>query len=98
MINPEIKAAYDEQVEIEGCLSVPGRYGRVKRPARVRVEYMDRDGVLRQKDAEGLEAVVICHESDHLDGVLFTDKVEEYLTPEEVQEMHSSGEADEEIL
>ncbi|MEA1980357.1 MAG: peptide deformylase [candidate division Zixibacteria bacterium] len=98
MINPEIKAVYDEQVGVEGCLSVPGKYGSVKRPARVLVEYTDREGTKKHKEAEGLEAVVICHESDHLDGVLFTDKVEEYLTPEEVQEMNSSGEADEEIL
>jgi len=98
MINPEITETREEQVEVEGCLSVPGKYGRVKRPAWIKVKYTDREGLEKSQEAEGLEAVVICHETDHLDGILFTDKVEEYLTTEEIEEMHSSGEEDEEIL
>ncbi|HPQ46134.1 MAG TPA: peptide deformylase [Clostridia bacterium] len=98
MLNPVITVREGEQIEVEGCLSVPGRYGRVKRPARVEVSYLDENGNEMTRSAEELEAVVICHETDHLDGILFTDKVEEYLTDEEISEMHSSGEADEEIL
>ena len=98
MINPVITKTEDEQTEVEGCLSVPGKYGRVKRPARIEVSYQDRNGNKMTKTAEELEAVVICHETDHLDGILFTDKVEEYLTDEEINEMHSSGESDEETL
>ncbi len=98
MINPEILNTEDEQIEVEGCLSVPGKYGRVKRPARVKVKYQDRNGNDITKSAEELEAVVICHETDHLNGILFTDKVEEYLTEEEIEDMHSSGDSDEEVL
>ncbi|MBN1623975.1 MAG: peptide deformylase [Clostridia bacterium] len=98
MINPVITDSEDEQVEVEGCLSVPGKYGRVRRPALITVVYQDRNGNELTKTARELEAVVICHETDHLDGILFTDKVEEYLTDVEIEEMHSSGESDEEIL
>lgn len=98
MINPVITDSEDEQVEVEGCLSVPGKYGRVKRPALISVVYQDRNGNEMTKTARELEAVVICHETDHLDGILFTDKVEDYLTDEEIEEMHSSEESDEETL
>lgn len=98
MINPDILVKEDEQIEVEGCLSVPGKYGRVKRPARIEVKFQDRNGNEFKHEAEGLEAVVICHETDHLDGILFTDKVEEYLTDEEISDMHSSEDSDEETL
>ena len=86
MINPEIIKADGEQIEVEGCLSVPGKYGRVKRPEKITVEYQDRNGDVISLEAEGLKAVVVCHETDHLEGRLFTDIVIEFLTPEEIEE------------
>lgn len=86
MINPEITSTEGEQIEVEGCLSVPGKYGRVKRPEKVTVEYQNRNGEAMSLEAEGLKAVVVCHETDHLEGRLFTDMVIEYLTPEELEE------------
>lgn len=95
MINPVITKKEGTQIEIEGCLSVPGKYGRVQRPERVVVEYQDRNGDKQVLEADGLKAVVVCHETDHLDGKLFTDIVIEYLTPEELE---ASGEEVDEIL
>lgn len=86
MVNPVILEKEGDQIEIEGCLSVPGKYGRVQRPAKIKVEFQNRNGETIIKEAEGLEAVVICHEADHLDGKLFTDIVIEYITPEELEE------------
>lgn len=73
-INPELEIL-DEVTEDydEGCLSVPGFYETVNRPRMVRVTYLDRDGVEQQMEAEGLLAVCIQHEIDHLDGKLFVD-------------------------
>ncbi len=95
MINPVITKKEGEQIEIEGCLSVPGKYGRVQRPESIVVEYQDRNGENQTLEAEGLKAVVVCHETDHLDGRLFTDIVIEYLSLEELEE---SGEEVDEIL
>lgn len=73
-INPEILASSDEMsVYEEGCLSIPEYYEEVERPARVRVRFMDLEGVTREEDAEGLYATCIQHEIDHLNGVLFVD-------------------------
>ncbi|EGP09826.1 peptide deformylase [Bradyrhizobiaceae bacterium SG-6C] len=73
-INPEILASSDElSVYEEGCLSIPEYYEEVERPARVRVRFMDLEGVMREEDAEGLYATCIQHEIDHLNGVLFVD-------------------------
>lgn len=73
-INPEIVAKSDElSVYEEGCLSIPEFYEEVERPARVRVRFMDAEGVVREEDAEGLYATCIQHEIDHLNGVLFID-------------------------
>lgn len=74
-VNPEITKREGSQCGQEGCLSVPGRWGTVERPARIHVRALDREGEPFELDAEGLEAVCICHENDHLDGILFTDKV-----------------------
>ena len=57
----------------EGCLSVPEHYADVTRPARIRVRYLDREGEIRELEADGLLATVIQHEMDHLDGILFID-------------------------
>jgi peptide deformylase len=74
LINPEIVAASTERVtREEGCLSLPGHYADVTRPAQVRVRYFDVAGVRQEIDAEGLLATCLQHEIDHLDGVLFVD-------------------------
>ncbi|MCY4469486.1 MAG: peptide deformylase [Thiotrichales bacterium] len=73
LVNPEIRTASGETETEEGCLSVPGVYELVKRPEKVRVTALDRDGRSREIEAEGLLAVCIQHEIDHLDGRLFVD-------------------------
>jgi peptide deformylase len=74
IVNPEIVWASDElQIYEEGCLSVPEIYDEVERPAKVRVRYLNYDGERVEEDAEGLFAVCIQHEMDHLEGVLFLD-------------------------
>ncbi|MBR1796650.1 MAG: peptide deformylase [Clostridiales bacterium] len=73
-INPEITSTEGEQRCSEGCLSVPGKGGEVMRPMKIHVKALDIDGNPFEMDAEGLLADCICHEYDHLDGILFTDK------------------------
>lgn len=75
MINPKIISKSGEQVGPEGCLSVPETKGIVRRPMNVTVEYTDENGKQVSLDAEGALARCICHEVDHLDGILFTDRV-----------------------
>ena len=75
MINPVITSTEGEQTGTEGCLSNPGKYGTVTRPAKVTATAMDENGEVKVYEAEGLFARAICHELDHLDGVVFTDKV-----------------------
>ena len=73
-VNPQILWASEEVLPYEeGCLSVPEIYDEVERPAKVRVRYLDYDGQAVEEEAEGLVAVCIQHEIDHLDGVLFLD-------------------------
>ena len=73
-VNPQILRASEEVLPYEdGCLSVPEIYDEVERPAKVRVRYLDYDGQVVEEEAEGLFAVCIQHEIDHLDGVLFLD-------------------------
>lgn len=79
LANPVIKSKSGEQVRAEGCLSVPGVFGEVKRPQKVVVEGLDMEGKKITVEGEGMLAVVLCHEIDHLDGVLFTDKVIKYV-------------------
>ena len=75
-INPEIVARSDaSSVYEEGCLSIPDYYAEVERPATVRVSHLDRDGKQREIDADGLLATCLQHEIDHLDGVLFIDRI-----------------------
>ncbi len=75
MINPKITKSSGEDVDAEGCLSVPNRRGEVPRPTNVTVEYTDVNGNLQTMDTEGLLARCACHEIDHLDGVLYIDKM-----------------------
>ena len=75
-VNPSITDCKGDQYGVEGCLSVPGVRGSVHRPAVVNVEYYDRYGDKHVKKFDGLEAVCACHEIDHLDGILFVDKMD----------------------
>ncbi len=74
LINPQIVALSEEMVtREEGCLSLPGHYADVTRPARVKLRYLDAEGARQEIEAEGLLATCLQHEVDHLDGVLFVD-------------------------
>ena len=87
LINPEIIEQSGEQDGMEGCLSVPGRWGMVKRPNVVKVKAQDRNGDWFEAEGEALIARCFCHEIEHLDGHLFTEKAYRFLTPEEVEAM-----------
>jgi peptide deformylase len=76
LINPRITEECGSQTAQEGCLSVPGCWGDVERPASLVVHALDRKGESIEIRAEGLQAVCISHETDHLDGILFRDKVQ----------------------
>ena len=87
LINPEIIEQSGEQDGMEGYLSVPGRWGMVKRPNVVKVKAQDRNGDWFEAEGEALIARCFCHELEHLDGHLFTEKAYRFLTPEEVEAM-----------
>ena len=78
LINPEILKAVGEEVSPEGCLSLPGICGTVSRPYKVTVRAQDRFGKVFTATGEGLLARAFCHEIDHLDGILFEDKIIDY--------------------
>ena len=80
LINPEILETEGEQINAEGCLSVPGRRGTVKRPKRVVVRAQDRHGKPFELTGEDFLAIAVSHELDHLDGVLYVDKMIEDVT------------------
>jgi peptide deformylase len=82
LVNPEIVSTDGEQEEVEGCLSLPGKAGVVKRPAHVVVKALNENGEEYTIEGTGLLARALCHEIDHLDGILFTDKVIEYVEAE----------------
>ena len=87
MINPEILETSGEQTGEEGCLSLPGKYGIVTRPNHVKVRAYDENMEPFELEGEGLLARAICHECDHLDGILYVDKKEgPLLDNEEPQE------------
>ena len=85
LINPEIIESSGEQEGPEGCLSVPGEFGLVKRPMKVKVRAQNRNGEWFEVEGEGLTARCFCHEIDHLDGVVFTSRCERMLTQEELE-------------
>ena len=86
LINPEIIAQEGEQEGSEGCLSAPGRRGYVKRPNKVTVRAQDRKGKFFEITGEGLLARAFCHELDHLDGILYSDKEEYEIKDDENEE------------
>ena len=90
LVNPELIATDGEQEGAEGCLSVPGRYGLVKRPYYAKVRAQDRFGEWFEAEGEELIGRCFCHELDHLDGILYTQVMDRFLTDEELEEM--SGE------
>ena len=83
-INPQILETEGEQEGAEGCLSVPGRYGLVKRPYWVKVKAQDRYGEWFEAEGEELIGRCFCHENDHLDGIVYTEVMERFLTEEEL--------------
>lgn len=83
LINPEIIETSGEAAGAEGCLSLPGKQGIVKRPSFVRVQALDRNGVLQTYEGTDLLARCFCHEIDHLDGILYTDKATKIIYPDE---------------
>ncbi len=88
LINPEIiKSSDAHQQELEGCLSIPGKWGITDRPESVTIRAMDRNGKYFTISGDGLSARAFCHELDHLDGILYTDRAIHMLTPEELKEM-----------
>ncbi len=82
MINPEIYSEEGSEEEYEGCLSVPGLIGIVERPQKIKIRALDRDGVEQDYEFEGFDARVMCHENDHLNGILYTDKARDIRSAE----------------
>ena len=87
LVNPTIIHEEGEQTGLEGCLSVPGKYGVVTRPMQVTVRAQDRNGEFFEVSGEELTARCFCHELAHLDGHLFVELAEELYTPEELDAM-----------
>ena len=83
LINPEIVETEGSMVNAEGCLSIPGRRGTVERPERVVVHALNRKGQMIEVVGTGFLAMALCHEIDHLDGILYTDKMIEDVTDRE---------------
>ena len=84
LVNPTLVETDGEQVGAEGCLSVPGKYGLVKRPYYAKVRAQDRDGNWFEAEGEELIARCFCHELDHLDGIVYTEVMDRFLTEEEL--------------
>lgn len=93
LVNPVIiETSEEEQTGLEGCLSVPGKYGVVTRPMRVVLRAQDRTGEWSEYTAEELIARAFCHETAHLDGQLYTEVAERMLTPEELEALEREAE------
>ncbi len=89
MINPVITETEGSQVGEEGCLSVPDLVGTVERPEKIRIQALDLDGQMQEYEFEGFDARVMCHEYDHLEGILYIDKatnIHEPVYEEEIEE------------
>lgn len=85
LVNPTLVETDGEQIGAEGCLSVPGKYGLVKRPYYAKVKAQDRYGEWFEAEGEELIARCFCHELDHLDGIVYTEVMERFLTEEELK-------------
>ena len=85
-INPEIKKTSGKQYVLEGCLSVPNKWGYVTRPNKCKFRAQNRKGEWYEMTLSGLGAQCVCHENAHLDGQLFIDVVEEFVDPEDLEE------------
>ena len=86
LVNPELVETDGEQTGPEGCRSVPGKYGLVTRPNYAKVKAQDRYGEWFEVEAEELIARCFCHERDHLDGIVYTEVMDRFLSPEELEE------------
>lgn len=95
LINPEIIYTKGKQTGLEGCLSVPGKYGIVTRPEVVRVRAQDRNGDFFEVEDSDLTARCFCHEIEHLDGHLFVEHTDHLMTEEELEEFIRRQEEDE---
>lgn len=84
LVNPTLLETDGEQMGAEGCLSVPGKYGLVNRPYYAKVRAQDRNGSWFEVEGEELIARCFCHELDHLDGIVYTEVMERFLTDEEL--------------
>ena len=93
LVNPEILEQSGEQTGPEGCLSVPGKWGMVTRPNFVRIRAQDRYGEWFEMEGEELMARCFCHETEHLDGRLYVEHIDRFLTEDEVEEYFSAEEA-----
>ncbi len=85
LVNPTLLETDGEQSGAEGCLSVPGKYGLVKRPYYAKVRAQDRDGNWYEAEGEEIIARCFCHELDHLDGIVYTEVMDRFLTDEELE-------------
>lgn len=79
IINPEFLEVEGSFIDVEGCLSIPNKAGKVERPKRVKIKYLNEKAEEQILEGTGLLAKAICHEIDHLDGILYTDKIIEYV-------------------
>ena len=94
LINPEIIAESGTQTGLEGCLSLPGKWGIVTRPSVVRVRAQDRNGDWFEAEGEGLTARAFCHEIEHLDGHLFSEHIDHFLSDEELEDYLNAEQAE----
>ena len=92
LINPVIVESSGEQINPEGCLSIPGRRCTVQRPQALTVRAQDRNGESFEISGEGLMARCLCHEIDHLDGMLYVDIMSREVTPEEMAQAEQGEE------
>lgn len=90
VVNPQLTDLEGEDIEFEGCLSLPQQYGRVKRAQKLKLTYQDLEGKQCELEAEGLTARCIQHEYDHLEGIMFTEKMIGPLVSQEQLEAHAA--------
>ena len=93
MINPVILESEGSVTDQEGCLSVPGLVGTVERPEKIKMKALDLEGQVQEYEFEGFDARVMCHEYDHLEGILYTDKATDIHEP--MEEMPEEGDEQE---